>query len=48
MKIQRISQDIYLTIQSPHIKTGSVRNLSNQCYIDNNVVDAIGVLKVAS
>jgi hypothetical protein len=31
MKIQRISQDIYLSNQSPHIKTGSVRNLSNQC-----------------
>jgi hypothetical protein len=48
MKIQRISQDIYLSNQSPHIlkREVYVTYLTN-VNIDNNVVDAIGVLKVS-
>jgi hypothetical protein len=47
MKIQRISQDIYLRTNHPHIKTEVYVTYLTNVNIDNNVVDAIGVLKVS-
>jgi hypothetical protein len=44
MKIQRISQDIYLS-NPITIKTGMYVTYLTNVNIDNNVVDAIGVLK---
>jgi hypothetical protein len=47
MKIQRISQDIYLSNPiTPPKREVYVTYLTN-VNIDNNVVDAIGVLKVS-
>jgi hypothetical protein len=47
MKIQRISQDIYLSNPITHILKREVYVTSTNVNIDNNVVDAIGVLKVS-